>query len=347
MYLKNTLKILVFTIGFFLITSCNNSNSSIENDTEQNEDTTYKTVVEEYGQLSVSGNKIVDKNGNAIQLRGMSFFWSQWIGKYYNYETVKWLKDDWQCTVVRAALAVDYGGYLENPEIEKAKIMAVVDAAIKEGIYVVIDWHDHEAEKHVQQAKTFFGEMAQKYGSYPNVIYETFNEPLDISWNEVLKPYHEAVIAEIRKYDSDNLIICGTRNWSQNVDDVIGHKIDDANVAYTLHYYAATHKQWLRDMATSALNNNVPLFVTEFGTTQASGDESIDAEESELWWQYLDEHKISWCNWSVADKEELAAALKSGASSTGNWQVSELTTSGNMVRNELKKKNKKYEQNSN
>src|SRR5690606_6941617 len=154
----------------------------------------------QYGQLSISGNKIVDKNGDAVQLRGMSFFWSQWMGQFYNKETVKWLVDDWQCTVVRAALAVDEAdGYITNPDVEKAKIIAVVVTCIEEGIYVIIDWHSHHAENYLDEAKTFFSEMAQKYGDYPNVIYEPYNEPLEVSWTGVLKPYHEAVIAAIRE----------------------------------------------------------------------------------------------------------------------------------------------------
>ncbi|MEZ4810277.1 MAG: glycoside hydrolase family 5 protein [Allomuricauda sp.] len=313
-----------------------------EMDEETDDGTSFATVVDEYGQLSVEGNKMVDKNGDPIQLRGMSFFWSQWIGKYYTNETVQWLRDDWHCTAVRAALAVEYDGYLANPEVEKQKIMTVVDAAIEYGLYVIIDWHDHEAENHLEESVAFFSEMAQKYGSYPNIIYEPYNEPLAVSWRNVLKPYHEAVIAEIRKYDPDNLIICGTPNWSQDVEDVIVAKIDDPNVMYTLHYYAATHKQELRDKALVALNNNIPIFVTEYGVTQASGDESIDGPEAEIWWNFLDEHKISYLNWSIADKEELSAALKPGASTTGGWSMEDLTTSGTMVRNEIRKKNKAY-----
>ncbi len=327
--------LLTLVIAFLL--SCGGASS--DNKIPEN---TFDSVVEEYGKLKVSGNKIVDQNGNPVQLRGMSLFWSQWIGKYYNQETVKWLKDDWKCTVVRAAMAVEHDGYLVNTEQEKAKVIAVVDAAIAEGIYVIIDWHDHHAEDHVEAAKTFFTEMAQKYGAYPNVIFETYNEPLDVSWENILKPYHEAVIAEIRKYAPDNLIICGTRNWSQNVDDVIDHKIDDKNVAYTLHYYAATHKEDLRNVALLALNNDIALFVTEYGTTEASGDGSIDTTESSRWWAFLDEHKISSCNWSIADKEEMAAALKPNASSVGNWLEEDLTISGKLVRQEIRSKNKEY-----
>src|SRR3990172_3859019 len=70
------------------------------------------TIVERFGLIKTAGNKLVDKNGNPIVLRGMSLFWSQWIGKYYNYDCIKWLRDDWKCTVVRAAMGVESGGYL-------------------------------------------------------------------------------------------------------------------------------------------------------------------------------------------------------------------------------------------
>ena len=303
---------------------------------------TFISAVDQYGQLSISGNKIIDKNGEAVQLRGMSFFWSQWMGQYYTKEVVKWLKDDWQVTVVRAAMAVDESdGYLTNSETEKAKIIEVVDAAIAEGIYVIIDWHSHHAEDYLDEAKSFFSEMAEKYGEYPNVIYEPYNEPLEVSWTN-LKSYHEAVIESIREHDPDNIVVCGTRTWSQRVDQVVGNKIDDANVAYTLHYYAATHKQSLRDLADIALEGDVPLFVTEYGVSESSGDGSIDEDEANKWWDYLDANKISWCNWSIADKFELSAALNPGASPLGNWSASDITQSGNMVRNELKAMNPDY-----
>jgi endoglucanase len=270
----------------------------------------------------------------------MSFFWSQWMGKYYNPSVVNWLRDDWECTIVRAAMAVGSGGYLENPEQEKKKVLTVVDAAIAAGIYVLIDWHDHAAQQNTARAQEFFGEMARRYAKVPNVIYETFNEPLNnVSWAKDIKPYHEAVIRTIRQYDPKNLIVCGTPSWSQRVDEASSDPLKSDNVAYALHFYAATHKQWLRDIAQTALNNGIALMVTEFGTTEASGNGRIDYEETRKWWKFLDDNRISWCNWSVADKAEASAALKPGASETGGWPAGSLTASGLFVREELRKKN--------
>lgn len=295
-----------------------------------------QTVVQKYGQLRVQGNRIVDKNGSAVQLRGMSLYWSQWVPKYYNYNTIKWLRDDWKITVVRAAVAINgtTDGYLVNPTAERNKVITVVDAAIALGIYVIIDWHDHTASDHRSQAQAFFADMAQRYGNTPNVLYEVWNEPLAVSWSGVIKPYHQALVTSIRQYDSDNIIICGTRNWSQEVDEAAASPVSGSNIAYTLHFYANSHKQSLRDKAALALSRGAALFVTEYGTTDASGKGTVNSAETATWWAFLDANKISHANWSVADIPEASAALNAGASENGGWSLSQIKQSGQLVRSE-------------
>jgi endoglucanase len=297
--------------------------------------TTVDRIVDVYGHLRVDGNRIVNQKGDPIVLRGMSLFWSQWIGKYYNDECMQWLRDDWRCTVIRAAMAVESGGYLTNPVTEMTKIRTVIEACIDLGIYVIVDWHDHNAQNHQDQAIAFFKELATEYGNYPNLIYEIYNEPLQVNWNTVIKPYAEAVIAEIRAIDPDNIIVVGNSTWSQDVDVVARDPIAGVNLAYALHFYAATHKQWLRDKATFALNKGIALWVTEFGTCESSGSGVLDYAESKKWFDFMDANMLSWCNWSIADKVETSAALKPGASETGNWAPSDLTESGILVRDKI------------
>jgi len=299
-----------------------------------------ETAVARHGKLQVRGNRIVDKTGKPVALHGMSLFWSQWMGQYYNADAVNWLVTDWRCDIVRAAMGVGSGGYLENPAREKQKVIVAVDAAIKAGVYVLIDWHDHDAHKHTKESVAFFGEMAKRYAKVPNVIYETYNEPLEkTDWATEIKPYHETVIKEIRRHAPDSLVVCGTRMWSQKVDEASLNPIRLPNVAYTLHFYATTHRQYLRDAATTALKNGVALMVTEFGTTEASGDGLVDVEETKKWWAFLAANDISWCNWSVADKVETSAILKPGGAGRGGWSDATITPSGKLVRDELRRLN--------
>jgi len=324
--MNSTLRLIFLSILFFLFLNYANGDNQ-------------KTPVGKFGKLRVEGTNIIGQNGEIVQLTGMSFFWSQWIGKYYNYDCVKWLKDDWKCSVVRAAMAVSNNGYAKYPKREQKKIERVVEASIDLGIYVIIDFHEHNAENYLNEAKIFFSAMAKKYGNSPNVIYEIYNEPLMVSWSKVVKPYCEEIIKVIRKYDPDNIIICGTSNWSQNVDEASIDPINEPNIAYALHFYAGTHKQWLVDKAETAIKNGICLFVTEYGTTDANGDGKVYINETNQWYNWMDKHNINNCNWSVADKKESSSVLVKGASKRGGWKDNKIKPSGQLVKEMLIKKN--------
>ena len=292
------------------------------------------TVVDLHGLLQVNGNSIVDKNGDAVSFAGNSFFWSNdnWGGeRYYKSEVVSWLKEDWNTTIVRAAMGVeDPGGYLDNKAANKNRVKTIVDAAIDEGLYVIIDWHSHHAEDNTNEAVLFFQEMADLYGEHDNVIYELYNEPLDISWSNIIKPYAVSVITAIRAIDPDNLIVVGTPEWSQRIDLAAADPIIGfSNIAYTLHFYTIYHQQWLRDRANAALDDGIALFVTEWGSI---GYSLVDPEANK-WMAWCFDNKISHCNWAVNDKEEEWSILVPGASTSGGWEYDDLTDAGKLTRN--------------
>src|SRR4051812_2852582 len=167
-----------------------------------------------HGRLHVDSTQLTDQHGHPVVLRGMSFGWHNFWPRFYNAGAVGWLHKDWNCTVIRAAMGIEpAGGYKQDSAGAKQKIRAVVDAAIKEGIYVIIDWHSHNIN--LQEAKGFFIEMAKKYGTYPNVIYELFNEPDYETWEQV-KAYSTEIITAIRAIDPDNIILVGSPHWDQD-----------------------------------------------------------------------------------------------------------------------------------
>jgi endoglucanase len=291
--------------------------------------------VGEHGALHVKGNRVVDRSGQPIQLRGMSLFWSQW-SEFYVAKNVDVMVDDWKATLLRAALGVENeGGYLADPDANVAKVRALVDRAIARGIYVIIDWHDHHAQDHSAQATAFFKKMAESYGKQPHVIFEIYNEPVDVSWS-VVKAYAEPMIRSLRTAGAENLIIVGTPNWSQDVDLAANDRISsDDNVAYTLHFYANTHKQALRDKAKTALDRGIALFVTEWGTCSADGNGSINEGETRTWLSFLNGQSISWANWALNDKPEACSAVQPTGGSVGPWRDDQLTPSGRLVKSSL------------
>jgi endoglucanase len=290
--------------------------------------------VRDHGALHVSGVHIVDGSGRPLQLRGMSLFWSQW-SSYYDSNTIDQLTDDWKAGIVRAAMGVEDDGYLENPTENEAKVVAIVEQAIARGMYVVIDWHDSHALQHQSEAAQFFTRMAMKYGSSPNVLFEIFNEPLNVDWSAV-KSYAEAIIAAIRGAGANNIVIVGTPNWSQDVDVAARNPITAYHdVAYTLHFYAATHKQSLRDKAQTALDAGLPLVVTEWGTCASSGDGAVNESETKVWLDFLAKNQISWMNWALNDKDEACSALTPNAGAQGPWTGGALTPSGALVKAQI------------
>jgi len=293
--------------------------------------------VSQNGFLSVKGTSLVNKDGNVVVLHGVSFGWHNWWPRFYNESTVTFLNQNWKCNYVRAAIGVNADGncYIANPASSLNCLYAVVDAAIKNDMYVIVDWHAGNIL--LNDAKGFFQTVAEKYKDYPNIIYEIFNEPDNtVSWTAV-KSYSESVIETIRAIAPKNIILVGSPEWDQKVDLPAADPITDYdNIMYTLHFYAATHGQWLRDRATAALQKGLPIFVSECGGMGASGDGAISQTEWQAWVQWMDNNNVSWDAWCIADKNESCSMIQNTSSPVSNWTDSDLKEWGKMVRDQLK-----------
>jgi len=296
-----------------------------------------ENTVSQNGFLSVKGLSLVNEKGKHITLRGVSFGWHNWWPRFYNANTVAWLKEDWNADVVRAAMGVGPAGdYISNPEQTLGYLYVVIDAAIENDMYVIVDWHSHNIR--LNEAKDFFKHVAEKYKDHPNIIYEIFNEPVRDSWQDV-KAYSEEVIKTIRGMDGKNIILVGSPHWDQDIDIAASDPIKGYdNLMYTLHFYAATHKQYLRDKAITALQKGLPLFVSECGGMEASGNGPVDIDSWQEWLQWMRDNRISWVAWSVSDKNETCSMIKDTSSPVSGWTKNDLKEWGQIVRGELNKR---------
>jgi endoglucanase len=293
-------------------------------------------TVKQHGFLHVQGTQLVDEHNKAVVLRGMSFGWSCFHPRFYTAGAVETLAKDWHCTVIRAALGVEpEHGYKQDSATQIQLIRNVIEACIKQDIYVIIDWHSHNIN--LKEANAFFKTMATDYSKYPNIIYELYNEPNYETWDSV-KLYEQSVISTIRSIDKKNLILAGCPHWDQDIHLVAASPLTNvSNVMYTMHFYAGTHKQYLRDRCDSALSKGIPIFISESAGMSASGDGPIDDAEWQRWIDWCEQRKISWVTWSVSDKDETCSVLQKSASSNGGWKDEDLKESGIKVREMLRK----------
>lgn len=302
------------------------------------------TPVSQHGQLSVKNGQLVDKSGKGYQLRGMSTHGLTWFPEFVNESAFKTLRDDWNTNIVRLAMYVDEWGngqcYMGNKSGSLELLEKGVDICIKLDMYVIIDWHvlnPGDPSKYTNEAKSFFETVSKRYAKYPNVIYEICNEPNGgASWSSNIKPYAEKIIPVIRKNAPNSVIIVGTPTWSQEIDKPLSDPLNYKNVMYAFHFYAATHAG-LRSNVENCVAQGLPVFVSEFGTCDASGGGANDFNETQKWLSYFDKQGISYCNWSICNKDETCSVLRPGTSANGNWSESNLTENGKWIRNWLKK----------
>lgn len=302
------------------------------------------TPVSQHGQLSVKNGQLVDKSGKGYQLRGMSTHGLTWFPEFVNESAFKTLRDDWNTNVVRLAMYVDEWGngqcYMGNKSGSLELLEKGVDICIKLDMYVIIDWHvlnPGDPSKYTNEAKSFFETVSKRYAKYPNVIYEICNEPNGgASWSGNIKPYAEKIIPVIRKNAPNSVIIVGTPTWSQEIDKPLSDPLNYKNVMYAFHFYAATHAG-LRSNVENCVAQGLPVFVSEFGTCDASGGGANDFNETQKWLSYFDKQGISYCNWSICNKDETCSVLRPGTSANGNWSERDLTENGKWIRNWLRK----------
>lgn len=299
-------------------------------------------LVSQNGRLSTINGRLVNERGEPFQLRGLSSHGLQWFPQFVNNSTFRWLRDDWNANVVRLAMYTKEGGYLDNASV-LAKVWEGIDAAIANDLYVIVDWHilsDGNPLTYKEQAKDFFRQVTARYGNNPHILYEIANEPngSNVDWASVIKPYANELIPVIRAGAPDAFVLVGTAVWSQRLDQVVQSPLSFNNVAYSIHFYSCSpeHQEPLRAIVRAAADAKLPIFSTEWGNSEYTGNGSICPAQTDTWLNLLDSYGISWVNWSLSDKNETSAALKPGASGTGGWTSAQLSDSGNYVRNRLR-----------
>ncbi|MBP3205231.1 MAG: glycoside hydrolase family 5 protein [Lachnospiraceae bacterium] len=297
-----------------------------------------------HGALHLDGTRLVDQNGDPVQLYGMSTHGIAWFPDYVNYDAFQTLRDDWHTNCIRLAMYPhEYGGYCTGGDQNQLKnlVKTGVDAATDLGMYVIIDWHvlqEQDPNVYKEQAKAFLDEMSRTYADHTNVLYEICNEPNGSTTWDSVKSYAEEVIPVIRANDPDAVIIVGTPTWSQDIDKAKANPLDFDNVMYALHFYAGTHKDVLWNRLDSCVQNGLPVFISEFGMCDASGNGANDFNSAQSWFNVIERYNLSFCCWNLANKNESSSVISPSCSKTSGWSEDELSEAGKWIRDYFRSK---------
>ncbi|MFI0467374.1 glycoside hydrolase family 5 protein [Saccharopolyspora sp. 5N102] len=297
------------------------------------------------GILSVCGKTLCNDSGAPVQLRGMSTHGLQWYSQCVNDASLDALADDWQADVLRISMYIQEGGYEDDPAKFTELVDKYVEAASRRGMYAIIDWHmldPGDPNYNLDRAKTFFTEMAKRHKDKTNVLYEIANEPSGVEWSQI-KSYAEELIPVIREQDPDSVVLVGTRAWSSlgvsedsNEQEIVDNPVNADNIMYTFHFYAASHgREYLDTLSRAA--DKLPMFVTEFGTQEATGDGGNDFDMAQKYIDLMASKNISWTNWNYSDDSRSGAVFKEGTCENGPYPgTGQLKPAGEWVRERVK-----------
>ena len=306
-----------------------------------------KSAYDYFGALKVKGNQLVNRENEVVMLRGVSTHGLNWYPEYVNEESILYMKNNWNIDILRLAMyTAETDGYCVGTEANKDKLKKVIDdgvkAATKAGLYVIIDWHilsDSNPLEHLEESLLFFSEMAELYHSYDNVIYEICNEPnVSATWEDI-REYALKVIPVIREKAKDALILVGTPTWSQDVDLAWSNPIKEFdNLMYVLHFYADTHREELRNKMEESIKAGCPVFVSEFGICDASGNGDINIEQANLWIDLLEKYQVSYIIWNLSNRDESSAFFKENCKKLIDFQKEDLQDAANWFLDSIAKR---------
>lgn len=289
-----------------------------------------------HGALHVAEGKLKDQNNETFRLKGMSTHGIGWYPQYVNKETFTWLRDEYGTNVIRLAMyTAEDAGYCTSGDKDFLKNLVKngVDYATELGMYAIIDWHilaDNDPQINKEEAKKFLGEMSALYKDHDNVLYEICNEPNNVDWNPV-KSYAEEIIPVIRANDPDAVILVGTPTWSQDLECPMEAPVGFDNLMYSLHFYAGTHKEDLRNRAQACIDKGLPVFVTEFGVCDASGNGGNDYDSFMEWMAFIEKNQLSYCNWALGCRDESCCIILPHSQKLSGWTDEDLNESGKWI----------------
>ena len=287
------------------------------------------------GWLHLQRTRIFDENDEEVVLHGVSLHGISWFSQFVNENLFAELSNDWNTNIIR--IPIYSTEYVDGKSKEMMELLKqAIQYAIDNDMYIIVDWHildDKNPNVYKKDAKNFFYEISSEYGDIPNIIYEICNEPNgDTTWDEVRR-YANEVIPVIRFNTKKSLIVVGTPDYCRDLNGPLERPIVGfGDIMYSYHFYASSHYEDMRDELQNKINLGVPVFITECGLSEESGEGYFKQHEISSWFKLVEDNHLSFCMWSMSNKDESSAMINSYVDKTYGFKSSDLSDCGKWVR---------------
>jgi hypothetical protein len=249
---------------------------------------------------TVSGNKLIDPTGAQVRIRGMcrpSFEWNA-QGEHASYDDYALMRNKWGANAVRISLNQDFW-------LAGSSYAATIDQQIawvrqlNMGIILDLHWNNGAQQNMADRNSiTFWKSVATRYKSNPWVMFELYNEPRDISWDQWRNGDStwagmQEMYNAIRSVGSEHTVVVGGLNWAFDLSGIATHALDGYNIAYATHPYDYDGKQignWPAAFGFAA--SKYPIIMTEFGQYCATNTYVADLMN------YIESLGIHWTAWA-------------------------------------------------
>jgi hypothetical protein len=269
------------------------------------------------GGYYVSGNQILNENGEAHRFKGVNRPSLEWNSRgAFLMESDFAKMASWQANVVRVPLNQKF--WLENENEYRTKVDTVISWIQNNGMDVILDLHWSDQGGLLEEAEqqdmadtlslAFWIDLAQRYKDNGRILFELYNEPRNISW----ELWHDGgphpsedyeIVGMQELYDSvraagaHNLILIGGLNWAFDLSGVAEYPIEGYNIAYVTHLYPYGNKMppYWHD-AFGYLAAEHPIIITEFGPNSNTDIKNMEYVQNIA--DFADSLEISWVAWA-------------------------------------------------
>ena len=230
--------------------------------------------------LHVSGNKILDTNGNAVFLKGTLFRdgGDPW-GERPTEADFKYLAEHWDARIIRLIVTPEF--WRDNPNYLYEVLDPEVQWANKYGMYAMINWisegnintpgvgaNSGQSLTNLTETLNFWTTISEHFSGRPGVLYKINGEAAQISWSD-WRNTAQTIVDRIREYDNQTILIVSGVNFSCDLSQVASNPVQGSNIVYDEHPYLNSNCVGTSTQTWDTLFGNpsktVPVIVGEWG----------------------------------------------------------------------------------